>query len=105
MSVAENYLFELRAIKRTLSIAYAEKVDAYLNEVIRTPIRRKMWIALDGERLPIEIATEVGVTPAAVTFFLKTVTNARIIEYVRGQPPRKIIDHIPSDWFIEVEDE
>ena len=105
MSDAENYLFELRAIKRTLGIAYTEKIDAYLNEVIRTPTRRKMWIALDGERLPNEIATEVGVTPAAVTFFLKTVTNARIVEYVQGQPPRKIIDHIPSEWLIEVEDE
>ena len=105
MSDVEKIIFQLRAINRTLGIAYAEKLDAYLNEVIRTPVRRKMWIALNGTRLPNEIATEVDVSPAAVTYFLKTITNARIVEYIQGQPPRKIIDHIPFEWLIEVEDE
>lgn len=98
MTEFEDELFELRAIKRILSIAHSDKLDVYLNEVITTHNRRKMWIALDGQRLPNDIAKEVGVSAAAVTYFLKTITDARLVEYEQGKPPRKIIDHVPTQW-------
>lgn len=105
MTGVEDWLFELIAIKRTLSIAHSDKLDAYLNEVIRTPNRRKMWIAIDGQRMQNDIADEVGVSQMAVSKFLKVVSDARLVEYEQGEPPRKIIDHIPAEWIKDTNEE
>ncbi|MHA1971605.1 MAG: hypothetical protein ACTSW1_01360 [Candidatus Hodarchaeales archaeon] len=94
----ENILFLLKGIQRTLSIANAERIDAYLNEVITTENRRKMWIMLDGERMPNQIAEESGVSSMAVSLFLKTVLEANLVIYDKGSPPKRLIDHIPADW-------
>jgi len=104
MGDVENRLFELRAIKRTLSIAHSEKIDDYLNEVITSENRRKMWIAINGERMPNDIAEEVGVSAMAVSRFLKSVIDANLVEYAKGYPPMKIIDHVPSKWLITTEE-
>lgn len=98
MSDIEDRLFELRAIKRTLNIAHSEKIDEYLNEVITSEIRRKMWISINGERMPNDIAKVVGVSAMAVSLFLKAVSDVNLVAYVKGNPPMKIIDHVPSDW-------
>ncbi len=105
MSGDKDRLFELRAINRTLSIAHAEKIDHYLNEVIRTKNRRKMWIAIDGSRMQNEIAEESGVSQRAVSGFLSTLSDAGLIEYKQLKPPRKIIDHIPSKWLTTIGEE
>ena len=98
MTEIEDELFELRAIKRVLGIAHSGKLDVYLNEVITTPNRRKMWIAINSERMPNDIAEEVGVSAMAVSLFLKSVTDVNLVEYKQGKPPRKIIDHVPTKW-------
>ena len=101
----DDRLFELRAIKRILSIAHSEKIDAYLNEVIRTPNRRKMWIAIDGHRKQNDIADEVGVSQMAVSKFLRVISDARLVEYEQGEPPMKIIDHVPEEWLKDTNEE
>lgn len=105
MSDIEDRLFELKVIKRILSIAHSDKLDAYLNEIIKTPNRRNMWIIIDGQRMQNDIAGEVGVSQMAVSKFLKVVSDAGLVEYEQGKPPRKLIDHIPADWLKDANEE
>ena len=97
-----NYqINELRAIKRILILAHSDKINAYLNEVITSENRRNMWIAINGEHMPNDIAKKVGVSTMAVSKFMKTVIDAHLVDYVKGNPPKKIIEHVPADWLKE----
>jgi len=97
----KELLFELRSIKRTLNIAHSQQIDTYLNDIIKSENRRKMWIAIDGEKMSNEIAEEANVTPMAVSNFLKLVSELSLVQYRQGNPPKKIIDHIPAEWVKE----
>jgi hypothetical protein len=57
-----------------------------------------MWVLIDGRRMPKDIATEVGVTRQAVSYFLNAALAADLITYERGKPPRKILEYVPPDW-------
>lgn len=105
MTEIKDELFELRAIKRILGIAHSDKLDVYLNEVITTPNRKKMWIAIDGQRMQNDIAKEASVSTMAVSNFLKVVSDARLVEYIQGKPPRKLVDHVPANWLSDIEEE
>ena len=57
-----------------------------------------MWILLDGLRMPSDIAKEVRVSTMAVSNFLAVVSDARLVDYEQGKPPRKLIEHVPAEW-------
>ena len=97
----EENIFELRSIKRTLNIAFSDKIDSYLDNTITSHKRRKMWQVIDGEKMPNIIAEESKVTPMAVSLFLKFASELGLVQYQKGSPPRKIIDHVPAEWLKE----
>ena len=93
-----------KGIRRILSIAHSEKLDTYLNDVIKTDARKKMWIAINGKNMAFELSQIGNVSLMAVSYFLKILTNAGLIEYEQGKAPIKIISHVPSDWLSLLED-
>ena len=99
-----NIIEELQAIKLLLVLSNSEKIDSYLNEVITTTVRRKIWTLVDGKRSPTELANEGNVTPAAITKFLNTVTEASLIKYEKGNPPKRVIEYTPTKWIKEIEE-
>jgi len=97
-------LEELQAIKFVLVLSNSDRIDSYLNEIITTTIRRKIWTLLDGRRSPTELANASGVSGAAITKFLNTVSEAGLVKYEKGGPPRRVIDYTPANWLKEIEE-
>ena len=91
-------LRELRKISKILILTNAEAVEKELSKIASTNDRKKMWVLMDGKRMPAEIAKEVGVTAMAVSYFLNTGVTAELIEYQRGEPPRRALDYVPPTW-------
>ncbi|MFH2112098.1 MAG: hypothetical protein ABIJ47_12665 [Candidatus Bathyarchaeota archaeon] len=104
MSEPDRLLEELQAIKFLLTLSNSEVVDTYMNKVISTTTRRKMWTLIDGRRFGNDIAKEVGTSPAAVSYFLTSVQTAGLVKYDSKSPPRRVIDYTPSEWFKEIEE-
>jgi hypothetical protein len=91
-------LRELRKISRILMLANASVVEKELSKIANSDARRKMWVLIDGIRMQKDIAKEVGVTQAAVSYFLTAASAAEFIEYTHGKPPRRILDYVPPSW-------
>jgi hypothetical protein len=53
---------------------------------------------MDGKRMPADIAKEAGVTAMTVSYFLNACMAAELVEYKRGEPPKRILDYIPPSW-------
>lgn len=94
----EPTLRELRKISRILILTNAASVEKELSKIATTNDRKKMWVLMDGKRMPADIAKESGVTAAAVSYFLNAGIAAELIEYNRGEPPRRILDYVPPAW-------
>lgn len=95
---AESTLRELRKISRILILANAASVEKELAKIATTNDRKKMWVLMDGKRMPGDIARETGVTAMAVSNFLNAGVAVELVEYKRGEPPRRILDYIPPAW-------
>lgn len=95
---SDPILSELRKISRILILANASTVEKELSKIATTDERKKMWILMDGKRMPKDLAKEVGVTPMAVSVFLNAGVVAGLIEYERGGPPRRALDYVPPAW-------
>lgn len=91
-------LRELRKISKILILTNAREVEKELSKIASTNDRKKMWVLIDGLRMPADIAKDVGVTAMAVSYFLNAGVAAEIIEYTRGEPPRRILDYVPATW-------
>lgn len=100
----EDKLFELRAIKKTLAIAHADKLDDYLNTIIKRE-RKKMWVYIDGKNDTKTIAEKSKVTTRAVTIFLNYAVEIGIVEWEPRGNPKRVIDHIPADWLKDIDEE
>ena len=94
----EPALRELRKISRILILANASVIEKELSKIATTEERKKMWVLMDGKRMPKDIASESGVTPMAVSYFLSAGVAAGLIEYRRGESPRRILDYVPPAW-------
>jgi len=95
---ADLMLRELRKISRLLILANAGVVEKELAKIASTNDRKKMWVLMDGKRMPADIAKEAGVTAMAVSYFLNAGVVADLIEYRRGEPPRRALDYVPPTW-------
>ena len=100
---SDSSLRELRKISRILILANASAIEKELTKIATTDDRKRMWVLIDGERMPGDIASEVDVTPMAVSYFLSAGVAAELIEYRRGEPPRRILDYVPPAWIELVE--
>ena len=99
-------LRELKKISKILLLVNAKIVEAEIEKIANTPIRKKMWVLIDGKRMPKDLAKEVNVTAMAVSKFLDATSIAGLIEYTQREPPQKILDYIPPAWlsFVMVDD-
>ena len=91
-------LRELRKISKILILANASVIEKELSEIAKTDSRKKMWVLIDGKRMPQDVADVIGVTRRAVTYFLDDAAVAEFIEYNPYAPPRKILDYVPPSW-------
>jgi hypothetical protein len=95
---SEASLRELRKISRILILANATSIEKELSKIATTDERKRIWVLLDGKRMPKDLAKEAGVTPMAISYFLAAGVATELIEYNKGEPPRRILDYIPPSW-------
>jgi len=95
---AEASLKELKKISKILLLANAAIIEAELSKIATTNDRKKMWALMDGIRMPADIAREAKVTAMAVSYFVNAGKAAELIEYKKGEPPKRILDYVPPSW-------
>ena len=91
-------LHELKKISKILTLANAEAIEDELSKIVNSNARKKMWVLIDNNRMPKELAKEAKVTTMAVSKFLNALTEADFIVYSPREPPRKILDYTPPSW-------
>jgi len=91
-------LRELKKISKILILANAPIIEKELSKIANSDARKKMWVLIDGKRMPKDLAKEAGVTQMAVSYFLNAAAAADFIEYTQREPPRKMLDYIPPSW-------
>jgi hypothetical protein len=102
MSLSSEYVStvrELKKISKILALANAPLLKKELSKIANSPVRKKIWVLIDGKRIPIEIAKEVGVNPSTVSRFLESAVAADLVDYPhRGAVPYRILDYVPPSW-------
>jgi hypothetical protein len=91
-------LAELRKISKILLLTNASVIENELGKIATSDDRKRMWVLIDGSRMPKDIATQLKVTERAVRYFLDGLIAAGLIENLRGEPPKKILDYVPPSW-------
>lgn len=93
-----DMLRELKKISKILLLSNAPAVEKELAKVATSTDRKRMWVLIDGNRMQKDIADAIRVTQAAVSYFLTAAQAADLIEYKRGEPPRRLLDYVPPAW-------
>jgi hypothetical protein len=91
-------LNELKKISKILLLANSAQLDRELGKVADNNSRKKIWILIDGQRMPKDIAEEVGVSLATVSRFLDRASAADLVSYAARKPPLKKLDYVPPSW-------
>jgi hypothetical protein len=95
---AEASLKELKKISKILLLANAAVIETELSKIATTTDRKKIWVLMDGNRMPADIAQEAKVTAMTVSNFVNAGKAAELIEYKKGEPPKRILDYVPPSW-------
>ena len=98
MTDQDATLKEFKSILKVLILANADAIEKELSKFATTNERKKIWVLIDGKRMPKDIAKEVGVTQMAVSKFLSAGVAVELIEYIKGEPPRRILNYVPPAW-------
>lgn len=93
-----DILMELRKLSKITLLANASIIEAELTKVASTNERKKVWMLIDGNRMPKDIASSAGISAVAVSYFLSSAITAGLVEYNRGEPPRRLLDYVPPAW-------
>lgn len=93
-----NVLNELKKISKILLLTNAPLVEKEIEKIANSDARKKMWVLIDGNRTPKQIAEQIGVTASAVRYFLRDAKAAEFIEYGESDAPRRILDYVPPVW-------
>ncbi len=94
----DDTLRELRRISKVLILSNAGAIEKELSKIASSNDRKRLWIYMDGKRMPKDLASLVGVTAMAVSVFLNAGIAASLIEYERGKPPCRLLDYVPPEW-------
>lgn len=94
----ESVLEELIGIRRVLEFLAEDKLRTYLDGIISTDQRQKMWSLLDGNYSTTEIANKSGITPRAVQLFIKELQQLDLILMVKRGYPKRKLDYVPLEW-------
>jgi hypothetical protein len=105
MSEPSESLAELRKISKILLLANASVIESELNKIATSEDRKRMWVLIDGIRMPKDIANQLKITERAVRYFLDGLTAAGFIKNRRGEPPKRILDYVPPSWIEIVQEE
>ncbi|MEM1577359.1 MAG: hypothetical protein QXT98_07605 [Archaeoglobaceae archaeon] len=95
---SEVILQELKKISKILILINASTIENELSKIANTDARKKMWVLVDGKRMPQDIANMVEVSRRAVSYFLEDMATAGFIEYNPYKPPVRILDYVPPSW-------
>ena len=91
-------LAELRKISKILLLTNASVIESELGKIATSDDRKRMWVLIDGFRMPKDIASQLKITDRAVRYFLDGLAAAGFIENQKGEPPKKILDYVPPPW-------
>jgi len=88
-------LRELKKISKILILANAPIIEKELSKIASSNARKKIWVLIDGIRMPKDLAREADLTQMAVSYFLNAAAAAEFIGYTQREPPRRILDYVP----------
>ena len=91
-------LAELRKISRILTLVNAKAIEDKLSEYATTDNRKKIWVLVDGKRMPNDIAQFIGISTRSVERFLKVLETGELIENLWGKPPERLLNYVPPSW-------
>jgi len=94
----EDILYELRTIKKIMILSNADLVEKEIGKIANTDVRKKLWILINGKRMPGELAALLKIDLSTVSRFLTAASQAELIEYEQRNPPKKILDYVPPAW-------
>ncbi len=94
----DESLKQLKAILKVLILSNGPAIEKELAKIATTSDRKKMWMAITGKLMPKEIASQADVTQMAVSNFLAACKTAGLVEYTKGEPPKRLIDYVPPGW-------
>ena len=95
---SDTTLKELKKISKILLLANAAVIEAELSKIATTNDRKRIWVVMDGSKMPVDIAKVANVTVMTVSNFLNVGKAAELIDYKKGEPPQRIIDYVPPSW-------
>ncbi len=91
-------LRELKKISKILLFSNAPIIEKEIAKIANSDSRKKMWVLMSGKLLQKDIAKAVGVTKAAVSYFVTACVAAELIDCERGEAPTRKLDYVPPSW-------
>lgn len=98
MTENQESVKELKMILKVLILTNATAIEKEISKIATTNERKKMWVVINGKLMPKDIASQTDVTQMAVSNFLGACKTAGIIEYTKGEPPKRTLDYVPPSW-------
>lgn len=95
---SDSTLKELKKISKILVLANAAAIEAELSKIATTNDRKRIWVVMDGNKMPVDIAKLANVTVMTVSNFLNAGKAAELIDYKKGEPPQRMLDYVPPSW-------
>lgn len=89
---------ELKRLNATVRLAFGDQIVKGLEETASTADRRRIWAAIDGQKLSKEISKELAIPRRTVDNFLSIATSEGLLINPYGKPPRRLVDVVPPGW-------
>lgn len=94
----DSTLKELKKISKILILSNASVIENEIAKIASTNDRKRIWVLIDGTKMPSDIAKEAITTTMTVSNFLNAGKIADLVEYTKGLPPQRILDYVPPSW-------
>lgn len=94
----DSTLKELKKISKILILSNASVIESEIAKVASTNDRKRIWVLIDGIKMPADIGKEANTTAMTVSNFLNAGKAADLIDYKKGLPPQRILDYVPPSW-------
>ena len=98
MTDSDAELRELRTITRILLLSNSQAVKKEIEKICTSDGRKKMWVLCDGRHMPKDKEAEAGLSVGPISTFLNAGVAAGLIQYEKGEPPRRLLDYVPPEW-------
>ena len=93
----EDSWTELKKLTRIIAVPIAIE---QLEELANSDKRRAVWVYCSGKLTREQISLKAGVSLKTVTTFIDLAMTYGLLEEEKGKGghPKRVIDHVPSDW-------